>query len=121
MIMCCNLFERSLISSFTVEVWHTIEPLVERLSGQSASLGVDKYHLVQLCTALTLIGDPSVDQGLMSVHLPRIMTNLVLQYELNNMLHCACSHFFSASLRGALRPLLLSDDVAAHLSAAFHM
>jgi hypothetical protein len=53
-----------------------------------------------------------VEVGLREIHLPRVLANLVAQFPRNNMLHSACTHFFSASLKGALQPLTLSDDVA---------
>jgi hypothetical protein len=53
-----------------------------------------------------------VEVGLREIHLPRVLANLVAQFPRNNMLHSACTHFFSASLKGALQPLTLSEDVA---------
>ncbi len=56
MIMCCKLFDKTLISSFAPEVWRAVEPHVAMLSGSIRRLGSNKYELVQLCSALALIG-----------------------------------------------------------------
>jgi hypothetical protein len=56
MIMCCKQFDNTLISTFAPEVWRAVEPHVETLSGKIVRLGSNKYELVQLCSALTLIG-----------------------------------------------------------------
>ncbi len=112
MIMCSKVFDKTVISAFAPEVWRAVEQHVERLSGTTPRLSGSKYELVQLCSALALIGDPNVDVGLSEIHLPRIFANLVSQFPKNNMLHSACTHFFSASLKGALQALILSDDVA---------
>jgi hypothetical protein len=112
MIMCCKKFDKELVSSFAPEVWCALEPHVHKLATKSERLGVSKYALVQLCSALTLINEPAVDVGLKAVHLPRIFTNLVCQFPRNNMLHSACGHFFMACLRGSLQSLCLCDEVA---------
>jgi hypothetical protein len=101
LIMCCKKFDKKVISSFAPEVWAAIEAHVAKLSQNSDAseprrLGLNKYALVQLCSALTLIGDPVVDVGLKAIHLPRILASLVLQFPRYS--GCCCCWFLFKKL-----------------------
>ena len=116
-IICSNRFEKEVIAELVVDVWNAAEPFVVTLQNTDrASVGQDRYELVQLCTALALIGNPIVVSRVAALGVPSMVVDLLFRYPRSNMFQATCTHFFScAFMVPLLQEKVLTDEVAGRL------